>query len=101
MPIQDFGRQLIIPGLVDLHVHAPQYSYRGMHMDLELLDWLNCYTFPEEARYADADYARRRYPVFVDDLRKGATTRACIFATVHVPATEILMDLLERSGLRT
>ncbi|MCD8362083.1 MAG: amidohydrolase family protein [Lachnospiraceae bacterium] len=101
VPLQDFGHQLIIPGLVDLHVHAPQYSYRGMHMDLELLDWLNHYTFPEEAKYTDTDYARKRYPVFVDDLRRSATTRACIFATVHVPATEILMDLLERSGLRT
>ncbi|MCC8138811.1 MAG: amidohydrolase family protein [Lachnospiraceae bacterium] len=101
IPVRDFGRQMIIPGLVDLHVHAPQYSFRGTHMDLELLDWLNRYTFPEESKYADEDYARKRYTVFVNDLRRGATTRACIFGTLHVPATEILMDLLEQSGLRT
>ncbi len=101
IPVRDFGRQMIIPGLVDLHVHAPQYSFRGTHMDLELLDWLNRYTFPEESKYADEDYARKRYTVFVNDLRRGATTRACIFGTLHVPATEILMELLEQSGLRT
>ncbi|MCD8196420.1 MAG: amidohydrolase family protein [Lachnospiraceae bacterium] len=101
IPVRDFGRRMIIPGLVDLHVHAPQYSFRGTHMDLELLDWLNRYTFPEESKYADVDYARKRYPAFVNDLRRGATTRACIFGTLHVPATEVLMDLLEESGLRT
>ena len=39
-PIRDYGDCLIIPGLVDLHVHAPQYSYRGLGMDMELLEWL-------------------------------------------------------------
>ena len=48
-PVQDFGDCLIIPGLVDLHVHAPQYSYRGLGMDMELLEWLEVNTFPEEA----------------------------------------------------
>lgn len=39
----DYGNKLIIPGLIDLHVHAPQYAYRGLGMDLELIDWLNTY----------------------------------------------------------
>ena len=53
IPVRDTGNSLIIPGLVDLHLHAPQYAFRGMHMDLELLDWLNTVTFPEEARYQE------------------------------------------------
>ena len=40
--------------------HAPQYAFRGMCMDLELMDWLNRYTFPEEEKYVDLDYAEKR-----------------------------------------
>ena len=48
IPCVDYGEKLIIPGLVDLHVHAPQYTFRGLGMDMELIDWLNTHTFPEE-----------------------------------------------------
>ena len=47
--VLDYTGKIITPGLVDLHLHAPQYSYCGTAMDLELLDWLNAHTFPEEA----------------------------------------------------
>ena len=100
-PVEDYTGKLIIPGLVDLHMHAPQYSFRGTGMDLELLDWLNKETFPEETRYADLSYADRAYSIFADSLRRGATTRACIFATLHVPATLLLMEKLEKTGLKT
>lgn len=99
--VKDYGKKLIIPGLVDLHMHAPQYTYRGLHMDLELLEWLNSYTFPAEAKYKDEEYARVTYGRFVERMVKSATTRACIFATVHVEGTLILMDLLEKAGMHT
>lgn len=101
LPLRDMGEKLIIPGLVDLHLHAPQYSYRGTGMDLELLEWLNTITFPQEAKYADLDYARKAYSIFARDLKMSATTRACIFGTLHVDATVLLMDLLEETGLKT
>ncbi len=101
IPVKDMGDRLIIPGFTDLHLHAPQYAYRGTGMDLELLDWLNTITFPQEARYADLSYAKKAYSIFVDDLKHSFTTRACIFATLHRPATELLMDMLEESGLST
>ena len=59
LPVIDCGDQLIVPGMSDIHVHAPQYAFRGLGMDLELIDWLNTRTFPEEARYADLAYAER------------------------------------------
>ena len=99
LPLYDYGDMLIFPGMVDLHIHAPQYAFRGMCMDLELMDWLNRYTFPEEEKYEDLAYAEKAYGIFVDALKKGATTRACIFATRHRYATELLMDLMEKSGL--
>lgn len=99
-PMEDYSGKLIIPGLTDLHVHAPQYSFRGLHMDLELLEWLNTNTFPEESKYKDLEYARKAYRIFAGDLRRGGTTRASIFATLHVPATKLLMELIEESGIR-
>ena len=83
LPLYDYGDSLVFPGLVDLHVHAPQYAFRGMCMDLELMDWLNRYTFPEEEKYERLEYAERAYGLFVGALKSGATTRACIFATRH------------------
>ena len=99
LPLIDYTGKLITPGLVDLHVHAPQYAFRGLCMDMELLDWLNAYAFPEEAKHADIEYSRKSYSAFADDLKKGAATRACIFATIHVPATLLLMELLENTGI--
>ena len=99
LPIYDYGDALIFPGMVDLHVHAPQYAFRGMCMDLELMDWLNRYTFPEEEKYENLEYAERAYKIFVNALKNGATTRSCIFATRHRYATELLMKLMEESGL--
>lgn len=98
LPVEDYSGKLIVPGLTDLHIHAPQYVFRGMKMDLELLEWLNTSAFPEEAKYQDTEYARRAYGIFVDDLRKSGTTRCCMFATLHLPATKVLMELLEESG---
>ena len=62
LPLLDYSGKLVIPGLVDLHVHAPQYPFRGMAMDLELIDWLNTYTFVEEAKYKDIAYAEKVSP---------------------------------------
>ena len=99
VPVYDHSGQIITPGFVDLHLHAPQYSYCGTAMDLELLDWLQQYTYPEESHYADADYARAGYGYFVRDLTRSATTRACIFGTLHTDATLELMHQLKAAGL--
>lgn len=99
--LYDYTNKLIIPGLVDLHIHAPQYSFRGMGMDFELMDWLNIQTFPEETKYSDLEYAKLAYTIFVDAMKNSATTHACVFATIHKEATLELMNLLENSGLVT
>ncbi|HIT88996.1 MAG TPA: amidohydrolase family protein [Candidatus Merdenecus merdavium] len=98
--IKDKENQLIIPGLVDLHLHAPQYSFCGLGMDMELLDWLNTNTFPEESRYQDLEYARKAYEIFVEKLKKSGTTRVSVFATIHTEATTILMELLDQAGIK-
>lgn len=99
LKLYDYSNKLIIPGLVDLHIHAPQFAFRGTGMDLELMDWLQYQTFPEEAKYSDLEYAKKAYKIFASSLKKGATTHACVFATKHRKSTEILMDLLDETGV--
>ena len=99
VPVLDYGNSLILPGLCDMHVHAPQFVYRGLGIDLQLMDWLDRYAFPTEARFADLSYAKVYYEAFADALAKNGTTRAVIFGTLHAPATELLMDILEKKKI--
>ena len=89
-----------MPGFTDLHVHAPQYRFRALGMDLELLEWLDQIAFPEESKFSDLEYARKSYQIFVNDVKKSPTTRLSAFGTLHVEATELLMDLMEETGLK-
>ena len=97
--VTDYGDNLIIPGFVDTHAHAPQYCNRGLGMDKELLPWLETYTFPEEAKFSDSDYARLVYGAFVQDLWRNGTTRSILFGTIHKESTLVLMELLQKAGL--
>lgn len=97
--VTDFGDRLLVPAMNDLHVHAPQYRNHGMAMDMELLPWLNTYTFPEESKYKDTAYAKRMYSRFVRDLWRVGTMRASIFATIHPEASCLLADLLDKAGM--
>lgn len=98
LPLLDYTGKLILPGMTDLHVHAPQFAFRGLGMDLELLEWLNTYTFPEESKYADLEYADRCIFQLCGPSAPRTTTRAAIFATIHLPATRLLMEKLEASA---
>lgn len=97
--IIDLSDRLLIPAMNDIHVHAPQYRNLGLAMDLELLDWLDNYTFPEESRFADIHYAERIYRRFVHDLWRHGTMRTVCFATTHLPATRLLMHLFREAGM--
>ena len=97
--VEDYGDALIVQSFADLHLHAPQYPMLGMGMDLPLLDWLNTYTFPTEARFADPDYAREVYRKLARELIENGTTRVCMFSSLHRQATLILMEELEKAGV--
>ena len=99
LPVLDYGDRLIVPGMVDLHIHAPQYTFRGTGMDLELMDWLQQQAFPEEARFESWEYAEKAYTIFARQLKNSATTRAVVFGTRHGASTEILMEKLEEIGI--
>ena len=99
-PVEDWGEAVIIPAFCDLHIHAPQLPNRGIGYDRQLLDWLDRYTFPLEARYGDIDFAQRVWKAFLNRLWAGGTLRFSAFATVHKAAAWRLMELTEQSGLR-
>ena len=90
----------ILPGMVDLHVHAPQYPQLGLALDAPLEVWLHKYTFPLEARYADLDFAAESYGMLVDDLLANGTTTALYFATQHREASQLLADICIEKGQR-
>ncbi len=97
--VVDYGDRLLIPAMNDLHVHAPQYRNQGIAMDLELLPWLQNYTFPEEMKYCDTKYAERMYRRFVHDMWRFGTMRACLFATIHKESTQLLMNIFKETGM--
>ena len=97
--VVDYSGKLIIPAMNDIHVHAPQYRNQGIAMDLELLPWLENYTFPEESKYSDVHYAERMYSRFVRDLWRVGTMRTVAFASVHYESTRLLMRLFKKAGM--
>ena len=97
--IIDYGNKLIFQSFSDMHLHAPQYPMLGMGYDLELLDWLKTYTFPNEAKFKDTDYARIIYKKLASELIKNGTTRVAMFSSLHKDSTLILMEELEKAGV--
>ena len=97
--VVDFGDKLLIPAMNDMHVHAPQVHNQGVAMDLELLPWLQNYTFPEESKYADVNYAERMYSRFLHTQWLFGTMRSVVFGTVHTDSTRKLMQLYQQAGM--
>jgi guanine deaminase len=92
--------QYLLPGFVDLHIHAPQWPQMGKALHLPLNEWLQQCTFPLEARYADIVFARKSYESLVDNLLANGTTTATYFGTVHLEATKLLADIALEKGQR-
>ena len=92
--------QMIIPGLIDTHIHAPQYVFAGCGFDLPLLEWLGTYTFPAEAKFSDKEHASKVYEAVVDKTLAHGTTTACYFATIWTESSKILAEICKKRGQR-
>lgn len=90
----------LIPGLVDLHIHAPQWPQLGKALDVPLEVWLQKHTFPLEAKYKDIEFARSTYQDLVSTLLANGTTTAVYFATIHVEASLALAHTCLTKGQR-
>ena len=93
--------QVLLPGFVDLHVHAPQWPQAGLALDKPLEEWLNDYTFPLEAKYADLAFAKRVYHNLVTTLLANGTTTVLFFGTIHRQANLVLARECLTQGLRS
>lgn len=90
----------LLPGFVDLHVHAPQWAQSGTALDIPLYEWLNTYTFPLESRFADLAFAQQVYDELVTQLLANGTTTALYFATIHYEASRRLAEICAEKGQR-
>ena len=97
--VEDCGKDLILQTFSDMHLHAPQYAMLGMGMDMPLIDWLNTYTFPTEAHFADPEVARPIYKQLAEELVSNGTTRVVMFSSLHRESTLVLMEELEKAGV--
>jgi guanine deaminase len=95
----DHGDKLILPGLVDCHVHYPQIDIIASYGE-RLLDWLEKYAYPAERRFADAEHAQEVARFFVRELLRNGTTTACVFATVHPQSAEAIFQAAADAGMR-
>ncbi len=93
-------RWVLLPGLIDTHVHAPQWPQLGVGLDLPLERWLFEYTFPLEARFADLSYAESVWEHMVPALLRHGTTTAAYYGSIHEPATVALATACLRHGQR-
>jgi guanine deaminase len=90
---------VLMPGLVDTHVHFPQTRVIGSASG-PLLEWLSRSVFPEEARFAAVEYARVVAREFCDSMIAQGTTCAAIYGSSHPVASGALFQELDRRGLR-
>ncbi len=95
----DRSGQLLMPGFIDTHVHSPQLDVIAS-WGTELLDWLERYTFPAEARHADPAFAQAAAALFLDALLAHGSTSAVVFPTVHQASTEALFEAARERGMR-
>ncbi len=95
----DHGQHLILPGFIDAHAHYPQTGIIAS-WGKRLIDWLNTYTFPEEMRFSDPDYAAEIADLYLDLCLANGITTACSFATIHSESVTALFDAAQGRDLR-
>ena len=97
--VTDFSGKIIVPGFIDCHVHFPQLDIIASYGE-QLLDWLNRYAYPAEARFVDENYAHEMADVFLDELLRNGTTTALVFGTVHAHSADAILEAAESRGMR-
>lgn len=97
--IKRYDNQLIMPGMIDTHIHLPQIEMIGAYGE-QLLTWLTEYAFPTEKKFADQAYAQKISAVFLDELIKNGTTTALVFGTVHPQSVDAFFSEAQQRNLR-
>ncbi|MFW5825013.1 MAG: guanine deaminase [Marinobacter sp.] len=96
--ITHWQQGLILPGFIDTHVHMPQLGVMASY-GTQLLDWLETYTFPHEARFSSGEWARTEANRFTDLLLAHGTTSGLVFCTSHPASVDALFEAAETRGM--
>ena len=99
VPVTDYGRDLILPGFVDAHMHYPQTGIIAS-WGKRLIDWLATYTFPEEMRFSDPAYAAEVAGRTLDLALAHGTTTLCSFCTIHPASVDAFFEAAQARGMR-
>ena len=97
--VTDYSGKLLMPGLIDSHIHYPQSEMIGMY-GKQLLDWLNEYTYPTEEAFGDSEYAGRVARFFVNELFRNGTTTCMAYATVHKESVNALFSVASEYNMQ-
>ncbi|RBP08671.1 guanine deaminase [Roseiarcus fermentans] len=97
--VDDHSGALVMPGLIDVHIHYPQTQVIASY-GAQLLDWLHNYTFVEEQRFADPDHCARVAEFFLTELFRNGTTTALVYCTVYPQSADAFFAASERADAR-
>ena len=97
--IHQHANGLILPGFIDTHIHYPQCEIIAAY-GAQLIDWLQRYTFPAEAKFEDSKTATATADFFLDELLRNGTTTALVFGTVHPQSVDAFFEAAARRDLR-
>lgn len=98
-PVASYEGDLIIPGLIDIHIHFPQITTVASYGE-QLLEWLHDYIFPGEAEYSGKDLAQERAEIFLKELLRNGTTTASVYCSIAKESAEALFAAARRLNLR-
>jgi guanine deaminase len=98
-PVDEYPDCLIMPGLIDTHIHYPQTQVIASY-GAQLLEWLQKYTFVEEEKFGDPAHAAAIARFFLDELLRNGTTTAAVYCTVHPASVEAFFAESERRNTR-
>ena len=97
--VQEYANKLIIPGMIDTHIHYPQTEMIAAYGE-QLLTWLTEHAFPTEKKFADKKHGTKVANVFLNELLKNGTTTALVFGTVHPQSVDAFFEVAQQKGLR-
>ena len=96
--LRRYPEAILMPGFVDAHIHYPQVEIIGSY-GMQLLEWLNKYTFPAEARFINPDHARRIAEFFIAELLRNGTTSASVFCTSAPGSVDAIFEAARRRNM--
>jgi guanine deaminase len=99
LPIDEHPGCVVLPGLIDTHIHYPQVQVIASY-GAQLLEWLQKYTFVEEQKFADPGHAARHARFFLDELLRNGTTTAVVYCTVHPESVDAFFAEARARNLR-